>query len=105
MTGYDPIEELEVLIRGSTSDPGLLEIYNAAADGLRKSFTLAYSTPSFETGDIFSWIIQVSDGYISLLRQPTPESLVILAYFCVLLKRLDHYVSFRGVMHFLDGPI
>lgn len=85
--------DLETLIHSSVYDEGQLEYYNSALKGLRGAFEMAYSTPSFETGDVFSWLFQVSDGFLELVRQHTPESLAILAYFCVLLKRLDHYVS------------
>lgn len=85
--------ELETLIHSSVYNEGHLECYNSAMNGLRGAFVMAYSTPSFETGDIFSWLFQVSDGFLELVRQHTPEALAILGYFCVLLKRLDHYVS------------
>lgn len=92
LPGVDPINEIAALIHNTVDDPGLLAIYDAAMEGLRKAFLLAYTIPGFETGDVFVWVFQVSDGYLDLLRQHTPESLAILAYFCVLLKRLDHYV-------------
>jgi len=96
MAGPDPICELEALIHTAVDDPGLLEIYDVATEALRKSFALAYSTPSFETGDVFAWVFQAADGFLNLLREPTQEALCILAHFCVLLKRLDYYVSLLG---------
>lgn len=76
-------------------DPNHLQIYDQALDRLRKSYVMVYDQSlACETGDVFVWLFQASDGYVHLLRQHTPESLVILAFFCTLMKRLEHHVSF-----------
>lgn len=50
----------------------------------------------FETSDIFIWLFRVQDDYLELLKRHSQEALVIFAYFCVILKRLDHHWWIEG---------
>lgn len=90
-----PLDELRVLIHTTVSDQNQLQDYDKALDELRKSLILSYYQGINDNGgDLFIWIFRATEGFLQLLRSQTPESLVILAYFCVLLKRSEHkYVT------------
>jgi hypothetical protein len=42
-----------------------------------------------QTGDVFAWILELSDDYLDLLLQEDPFALVIFAYFCVALRQIE----------------
>ncbi|KAE8449728.1 hypothetical protein EG329_007503 [Mollisiaceae sp. DMI_Dod_QoI] len=112
----DPLTELSSLITETSPDRQNLPIYTTAINTLRKSFVFhSYyhyrhqetpsSTPTptpppppagHETADIFYWVFRLPDAYLALLKQHTQESLAILAYFCVVLKRLDGHWWMEG---------
>jgi hypothetical protein len=45
-----------------------------------------------------SWFSMISDGYLALLEQKLPEALLIVAYYCVALKRAENmwWVKTKG---------
>ena len=87
----DQLNELGDCMKKTVQNPGLLPIYLAAIEELRKSYSFIYKARStkFESGDIFIWLFRVSQEYLMLLREWTQEALAIFAYFCVILKRLE----------------
>lgn len=89
-TDKNYLEELEMYI-GTTADPQTHHIYRHAIEDLKQSYNVIYANApaNLEMSDIFIWPYRVMDEYLILLRQHTQESLVIFAYFCVLLKRLE----------------
>jgi len=65
---------------------------------LRRSFSLPYSHPTLNAqGAVHIWTGFVSQEYMELLFDRRPEALVLLAYFCVLLKKLDSCWYFKGL--------
>jgi hypothetical protein len=44
----------------------------------------------------YSWPARVSQRYIVLVSERRPEALVVLAHYCVLLKRIDSFWFMRG---------
>jgi hypothetical protein len=86
----DHLSSLQSYINITTTPPHT-HIYTTAISGLRRSYAVAADCGprNYELSDAFIWAFRVSDEYLSLLRQRAPEALAILAYFCVLLKRLD----------------
>ena len=42
------------------------------------------------------WPIRVEDSYIDLLSQGHPGAMILLAYYCVILKQLDGLWYFKG---------
>jgi hypothetical protein len=87
----NPLTKLQERIQENCSDPEHVDTYTHAIDTLRMSFVFIYNQGprGYETGDIFFWVFKVADEYLQLLKMQTQESLVILAYFCVVLRRLD----------------
>lgn len=66
-------------------------IYRDAAVQLPKAFAFArHLGPSLTVWDALSaWPMRVSLGYLSLLRAHHPGALLLLAYYAVLLRRLE----------------
>jgi hypothetical protein len=44
----------------------------------------------------FIWLYKMSDGYMALLKEGDSAALCVLAFFCVLLRRLDYYWWMEG---------
>ncbi|KAJ5099567.1 hypothetical protein N7532_006568 [Penicillium argentinense] len=83
------MENLRQLLTESVKDPNELRCYQEALDDLAKSFAAVFDTQSIETADVFIWLYQISDEYLNLLRNRTPEALVIFGYFTVITKELE----------------
>ncbi|KAG9236415.1 putative NADH oxidase [Amylocarpus encephaloides] len=83
------------------------DVYIAAIDELRDAFTFMYSIPahSHEMGDVFIWLLRVSDDYLALLREGTQEALSIFGYCCVLFWKLEKYWWMEGWSGLLMGNI
>ncbi|KAL1963330.1 hypothetical protein VTN77DRAFT_8451 [Rasamsonia byssochlamydoides] len=86
------VQELKQLIQEDVEDPAEVAIYFGALDELSKSFGVIMDPDSgrCEPSDVFVWLLQVSDEFIALLRESKPVSLVIFAYFCVVIRRLEY---------------
>lgn len=70
-----------------------------ALEELRRVSALPYAPcntlPS--TSSVFLWTGTVTDEFLQLLYKRKPEALVVLAYYCVLLKRVNSIWYFKGV--------
>jgi hypothetical protein len=71
-----------------------------AARVLKRSFGFFYggdNSPEEPPDRVtFIWLYMVSDEYVDLVKNGDNEALCVLAFFCVLLKRLDHYWWVEG---------
>jgi hypothetical protein len=85
--------ELRQAIRDEVGhDQRLCGIYWEALDGLSRTLGVAMSPsegPRLQTGDVFAWILELSDEYLDLLLQDDPLALVIFAHFCVALRQIE----------------
>lgn len=63
---------------------------------LRQVAGLAYSSSLSETS-LRYWAGTVSQEFAELVYERDPRALVILAYYCVLLKRFDHVWYWEGL--------
>ncbi|KAL3452705.1 hypothetical protein BJX65DRAFT_302614 [Aspergillus insuetus] len=73
-------------------DRRVCEIYGGALDGVSKTLGVAMSPsegPKLQTGDVFAWILELSEEYLDLLIQEDPFALVVFAYFCVALRQTE----------------
>ncbi|CZR52286.1 uncharacterized protein PAC_02163 [Phialocephala subalpina] len=50
-----------------------------------------------EVGTTLSWPIRVRDSYIAMVSQQKPEALVVLAHYCLLLNKIDHFWFMAGM--------
>lgn len=78
-----------------------VEILMDAARDLKRSFAFFHgghdSVPEGPPDRAtFVWLYMVSDEYFDLVKDGDNEALCILAFFCVLLRRLDHHWWVEG---------
>ena len=87
----DFLEELTQLIEETVKDQRTLHIYKETIEEMNKSFAMVseFKFQECESADVFIWLFEVSDDYLSLLSKRTQESPAILAHYCVLLKQLE----------------
>ncbi|KAM3086482.1 hypothetical protein ACMFMG_000613 [Clarireedia jacksonii] len=95
---YYNLDQLQRYVKASTDNPDDTVAYMEAIDELRKSLSVLFSVgpAEFELSDLFMWPYKVSDHYLSLLRRREQLSLIIYAYFCIPMKRLDSYWWVQG---------
>ncbi len=88
-----PMIDLRQYISQTVTDLEALKAYSLAVDELSKAFNLTLNSnssgSSTESSEIFVWLSNVPDEYMRLLSMRAPEALVILAYYCVLVKQLE----------------
>lgn len=90
----EAIRELETNIRNSVGDNSeLRDLLLHTMDALQRSFAQIYEAGQTEenrTRGIFVWLYKIRASYITLVGEGNNEALCILAFFCVLLRRLDY---------------
>lgn len=76
-----------------------IEVCRKALDELRRVAALPWS--KFRTlencGVVYVWPGSISQEFIELIYERNPEALVILAHYCVMLKKIDYNWYFSGV--------
>jgi hypothetical protein len=78
--------ELQDRIYASVKGAVKLQIYDETMNSLRSA--ACYSI-NWEGIDAFIWIYRCIDGFLPLLQLLTQEALVILAHFCVMIKKSE----------------
>jgi hypothetical protein len=88
------LEGLKTTLEESTSPIANIE----AVDQLLISFSIIHnrSRSSCEAPSVMVWPCSVSNAFINLLSEREPWSLVVLAYFCVLLKKAEGFWWMEG---------
>ncbi|KAI1329115.1 hypothetical protein F5Y16DRAFT_367509 [Xylariaceae sp. FL0255] len=97
---HDGLKELEMLIRDHlpAGDPRV-EILSKGILDLKRCFSLCEQNSMNEElrmRAIFIWLIAVPDGFIDLLKTHSREALCVLAFYCVLLRRVENYWWLEG---------
>lgn len=86
---------LSTLLANDSED---VNICCGALNSLRKLFAMA-STPHQTISTktlVFSWPMEVSERYLKLVGEHSPEALLVLAHYCVMLKMVDSFWFMRG---------
>lgn len=77
-----------------------ISIYRNAAIALAQSFAYLNSKDtesSINTWNVLgSWPVRVEAEYVDLLHERHPGALVLLAYYCIILKKLEKWWYFEG---------
>lgn len=77
-----------------------ISIYRNAAIALAQSFAYLNSKgmeSSITTWNVLgSWPVRIEDEYVNLLHDRHPGALVLLAYYCIILKKLEKWWYFEG---------
>lgn len=87
-TGLGPeCSRLLELVEKSKLGPSITQIYQSTIEGLQKAFNSTFSTnaPKIYSVGVHSWPVTVPSEYIDLLARRTPDALVILAHYAVIL--------------------
>jgi len=73
---------------------------------LRRVFVVTVADNGIEPqAATLSWPIVIPDAYIEMVRQRNPQALVLLAHYCLLLKRVDDRWWIEGKAEELLGKI
>ncbi|KFY83763.1 hypothetical protein V500_09928 [Pseudogymnoascus sp. VKM F-4518 (FW-2643)] len=74
------------------------QIYRDAATELGVAFSCTQDpSAGFTAWDALRiWPMRISDAYLNLLSQHHPGALILVAYYCILLQRLDSHWYFEG---------
>ncbi|KAI2466961.1 hypothetical protein F4781DRAFT_423633 [Annulohypoxylon bovei var. microspora] len=105
---HEGLKELEATIRFYVKDPQKLSDLTDAIYAMRRAFAFCHSSSIMDdqrVRGVFMWLFNVPDGFTILLRERDNEALTILAFFCVLLKRLDYNWWIEGWGVHLVGRI
>jgi hypothetical protein len=92
------LNELQQYIKASSDNLDDTATYMEAIDELRKSLLVLFTVgpAEYEVSDLFIWPYKVPDRYLSLLTQRDQFALIIYAYFCIPMKRLDSHWWIQG---------
>lgn len=73
------------------SDSADREMYIEAVDSLSQSyaFLMADVSRAADTTVVMPWLFEAPDQFMDCLQRKSPPALIIFAYFCVLVKKLD----------------
>ncbi|RYP55669.1 hypothetical protein DL769_010073 [Monosporascus sp. CRB-8-3] len=90
---HDGLRELESKIHSHVYDQQKVRILLGASDALKRSFQLFCDTGEDDENRVrcvFIWLFKIEDDFVTLLRHGDREALCVLAFFAVLLERLDN---------------
>lgn len=89
----EAFRELEANMQASTGhDLATLQVLLEAVRDLKRSFALLWDKSQSDENKsrgIFVWLYKISNAYIDLVTKDNNEALCVLAFFCVLLRRLE----------------
>ena len=95
------LEELRQKIeaKAASFDPERHDALQDAILLLKRSYTFFYAK-TFQENDRFTgfytWMLEVSDQYLELLRNRNNEAMCILAFYCVLMRDAEKYWWWNG---------
>ncbi|KAF2726841.1 hypothetical protein EJ04DRAFT_506624 [Polyplosphaeria fusca] len=94
---YSLLEERTGPSSSASSDD--LIVCRKALDELRRVFALPYSPcKTLEMcGAVYIWPGSISQEFVELVFRRLPQALVVLAHYCVLVKKVDYNWYFKGV--------
>jgi hypothetical protein len=97
---HDALKEFQNYIKTSTSEDeqARRHLLDAFSD-LRRAFYVFYAEElcsEDKIRSVFTWMYKVSNEYINMLRHRNSNAICILAFFCVLLHRLEYNWWLKG---------
>ncbi|KAK7915207.1 hypothetical protein PG985_012910 [Apiospora marii] len=104
---HEALREFQNHLDTCTSDEQTQQYLLDAFGDLRAAFSSfdakEQSGGEDKTRSIFTWLYKIPDGYIDLLRQKDSNALCVLAFFCVLLHKLEYHWWLKGWgIHLID---
>ncbi|KAI1213198.1 uncharacterized protein F4807DRAFT_313607 [Annulohypoxylon truncatum] len=105
---HEGLKELETTVRFYVKDGQKLDDLIHAIDELKRAFAFCHSGNIMDdqrVRGVFMWLFGIRDGFTQLTKGHDNEALSVLAFFCVLLKRLDYIWWIEGWGSHLIGRI
>ena len=104
---HNSLAALRLLITESISDPTAIDIYTSAIEELERAIPhdMSMEKTGWEVSDILHWLYLVSDEYVDLLSQRTPQAMIIFGYFCAFLKDIESAWWMKGWSFYLISRI
>jgi len=80
-------------------DVAEVEALNKALALLREvnNWTPDFGTEICAVAATLSWVVQVPEAFIVMVSQRRPEALVLLAHYCIVLSKVDHFWWINGM--------
>ncbi|KIN06869.1 hypothetical protein OIDMADRAFT_109808, partial [Oidiodendron maius Zn] len=67
------------------------EHLDEALEKLKKLFSmLDFNAKISKLSVVMTWFLIIPGGYLTMLKEKIPEAMLLVTFYCVLLKRLDH---------------
>lgn len=95
---HEGMKELETNIRNHSPPQSAADLCDGLLT-LRRCFNLFYTSGFSEEERMRSalmWLVKIPDPFVDLLKHHDSGALCVLAFFCVLLKRLEHFWWIEG---------
>ena len=94
----EQLSHLEDLCENASGGQEAVDAYRSALKILRNSFVRMNNRPSYEceVSIAFLWPVMIPQDFVTRLNGRQPETLIILAHYCVILHHLDHYWWMHG---------
>ncbi|OTB20761.1 hypothetical protein K445DRAFT_372322 [Daldinia sp. EC12] len=105
---HEGLKELECTLKTHVKDAQKLDELLHAIDSLKRSFVFFHSTSYTDDQRLraaFMWLFKVREEFVKLLKIRDSEAYCVLAFFCVLLQRLDYTWWLEGWGVHLIGRI
>lgn len=103
--GEQYVWRVREFIMGHVSDTADREMYIEAVGLLSQSyaFVMAGVSRAADTTVVMPWLFEVPDQFMDCLQRKSPPALIVFAYFCVLVKKLDWMWWLEGLSErFMD---
>ncbi|KAL7626099.1 hypothetical protein AAE478_002869 [Parahypoxylon ruwenzoriense] len=105
---HEGLKEFEGLVRLSVKDPQKLDELFHGTDSLKRCFGMFHDSNYNDDQRLrgaFLWLFKLREEFVNLLKERDNEALCILAFFCVILQRLDYNWWIEGWGTHLIGRI
>lgn len=105
--GEQYVWRVREFIMGHVSDLADREMYIQAVGLLSQSyaFVMADVSRMADTTVVMPWLFEVPDQFMDCLQRKSPPALIVFAYFCVLVKKLDWMWWLEGLSERFMGQM
>ncbi|KAL4940962.1 hypothetical protein BDV06DRAFT_230016 [Aspergillus oleicola] len=91
------LELKDMIMKTHSCDPRTHDIYQDATDGIARALAVTLKPSMAETAGVFAWMIEASDEYLELLKREEPTALIIFAYICLAVRKVEWTWWTRGL--------
>lgn len=104
---YRHLEEVRMRINNSAIPLDERQIYSLSLEELRSPLAVIFGqvVNTYESGDVFIWVLHVPKEFLMLLKEHRQEALAIFAMFAVIVKPLESNWWIEGLSQHLISTI